>query len=838
MIRRAIFLLGLTFLSVSGCQSAIVPIGDFQIGAMSASLSVSVAASYRLQYVLMPNWTQVRATLTGPDGLSHALTSEATLDAAVGTRNARLVFTGLSPGDGYRLTLDYLSTSATNEVHVVSTRTVSDIHLSSGPNVLDADQIAPRAQPSLAPATYPEPLVTSLSPFGPPGRLGILRGVAADPNGRHFVLDDGAVRLVQQDSLGRSSVITLAGRSESLGTGMHDGTGKEAIFQFGGAPTGIVVSPEGVVYIADLGNHAIRALSLNDRLEATVRTIAGNGTPGYADGAGEVALFNSPRGLALDQDGSLIVADAINNVLRRITFDAQGKTTVSTIAGSIQSGYLNGPTATAQFKLPTSVAVDPQGRVFVGDSGNRRVRMISKDAQGQSIVSTIAGTGAAGQQDGTGMAASFGNIPVLHFGKDGNLYAIDSRVRRLNFNPDSTVTVTTIVGGGGLVGQDGPGLNVSLNTPAGLTWNPSGQLVVATKHTLLNVANAAATATVSKLFGDYRQTDNLSQDGPAVYDLSFTPNEVIVDKAGNLFFSTLDTFQIFKLDRSKPGLSLTLIAGDGTTGYQDGEGRTAKFGLPQNIVVTDDGSLYVPDMTNHCIRKLSPTADGKYVVTTFAGDPNEAAHTDGSLADTRFLSPMCMIETANGDFLVADKGNNTIRKISMSQSSPSSSTFAGYRLSSGGYIDGPILSSRFGSISGIAEDSKGNLYVSDTSNFCIRKISFDAQGSGTVSTFAGGVRGFQDGALTTARFNKPWQIVYSAANNCLYLTDDFRLRKIALDTPDSTAVQTLAGSDQGYADGYGKSALFGQLIGIALDSSGNILLSDQGNRVIRQVLTR
>ena len=153
-------------------------------------------------------------------------------------------------------------------------------------------------------------------------------------------------------------------------------------------PFGIAVAKDGAMYISDAGeSNRIRKITP----EGVVSTFAG-GNEGFADGVGSAASFNTPSGLAIDSNGNLYVADTANNRIRKITPAGE----VSTIAGDGTAGYLDGSAAQARFNGPIGVAVDSRGNVFVADTYNDRIRLISPDGN----VSTLAGAGTPGHTDG------------------------------------------------------------------------------------------------------------------------------------------------------------------------------------------------------------------------------------------------------------------------------------------------------------------------------------------------------------------------------------------------------------------------------------------------------
>jgi len=312
-------------------------------------------------------------------------------------------------------------------------------------------------------------------------------------------------------------------------------------------------------------------------------------------------------------------------------------------------------------------------------------------------------------------------------------------------------------------------------------------------------------------------------------------------------------------------VTVSTIAGTGAAGFADGVGEEAQFNFPSGIAFDAAGNLYVADGQNHRIRKVTPAG----VVSTIAGSTQGFA--DGAGSEAQFAVPRGGIAfDAAGNLYVADLGNHRIRKITpegmvstfaddlpgdpMGLYHPSGiaidvagnlyvtsdsrilkitpagevSIFAG-RTSDAGFTNGVGGSARFYFPDGIAIDAAGNLYVADTWNNRIRKVTPE----GVVSTVAGGAQGFVDGAAAEARFNRPEGIAIDAAGN-LYVADtnNNRIRKI---TPEGV-VSTIAGSTSGFADGAGTAARFSRPSRIAIDAAGNLYVTDQSNHRIRKIV--
>jgi sugar lactone lactonase YvrE len=293
-----------------------------------------------------------------------------------------------------------------------------------------------------------------------------------------------------------------------------------------------------------------------------------------------------------------------------------------------------------------------------------------------------------------------------------------------------------------------------------------------------------------------------------------------------LFASTLFAC---KKQEAPAALELTYtastLAGSGTAGFTDGPGGTAALNRPSAVALDNQGNVYVADRANHCIRKISAAG----VVSTLAGT-GVAGRTNGPGTTAQFDSPQGIAVNAQGTVYVADTNNGLIRIITQAGVVSTWAGAAGY-----GLQDGPVATARFLQPEGLALDQQGTLYIADTFNNRIRKIT----PQGIVSTVAGSgpapiyvTENFADGPSSTAKFYFPAGIAVDG-DGTLYIADgqNHRIRKI------STAgmVSTLAGSTSGAADGTGSTALFNYPIGITLDTKGTLYVSDFGNDCIRRI---
>lgn len=293
-----------------------------------------------------------------------------------------------------------------------------------------------------------------------------------------------------------------------------------------------------------------------------------------------------------------------------------------------------------------------------------------------------------------------------------------------------------------------------------------------------------------------------------------SPFDVIAASDGTVYVADYVYDRIRKIT---PAGDVTTFAG-GTGGYLDGSGTSARFSDPYGLGIDAAGNIYVADRGNNRIRKITPAG----VVTTLAG--STSGYTDATGTSAQFRTPLDVAVDSAGNAYVADSLNHSIRKIT-----PAGvvTTFAGS--GSAGYNDANGASAQFNGPRGVAVDASGNVYVSDTGNGRIRKITPTRD----VTTFAGsGFSGTTDGPGSSARFNYPEGLAVDAAGN-LYVADrqNHRIRKI---TPEGE-VSTFAGSTSGYTNGIGTAAQFNLPSGIAIDGTGVIYVADTSNQRIRKI---
>jgi len=316
-----------------------------------------------------------------------------------------------------------------------------------------------------------------------------------------------------------------------------------------------------------------------------VTTIAGNGHQGFKDANGKAAIFYSPEGLALDKSGNLYVSDTYNNRIRKIAPGGM----VTTFAGSGLQGSADGGSTFASFNVPIGLAMDATGDLYVADSGNHTIRMVTPSG----FVSTFAGSGNIGRNDGMGIFASFNGPYGIAIDAANNLYVTDAgnnEVRMIT----PTGYVSTLAGGVGGTYVNGPGTLARFDGILGIAIDKAGNLYVDDEGNLC-IREITPSGVVSTFAGN-GATGPLStlliEDGPAL------------DNSGNVYLTDMFNNQI---DEITTAGVFSIIAGSGKIGSADGLGKAASFSGPQSALADNAGNLYITDAGNNLIRKITLT---------------------------------------------------------------------------------------------------------------------------------------------------------------------------------------------------------------------------------------
>lgn len=293
---------------------------------------------------------------------------------------------------------------------------------------------------------------------------------------------------------------------------------------------------------------------------------------------------------------------------------------------------------------------------------------------------------------------------------------------------------------------------------------------------------------------------------------------------GLLFVTVVSCKKSEKIEAEKPTEThVSTIAGAGIANFLDGTRFNSAFNFPQKVITDASGNIYVADQKNHRIRKVSPEG----VVTTIAGNGNQG-NVDGQGTVAQFNQPIGITIDGNNNLYVTDAGNNSVRKIT---ASGVVSTLAGG--SGGGFADGTGSDAKFSYPFGITIDASNNLLVADIGNNRIRKVT----PAGVVTTFAGnGQTSLVNGPLANATMYNVSSIAIDPKSGNIYLSQDCFIRKITPDGQVTVlAGNTDMVRGPGYVDGPGLAAKFYLIYQITVDKNGNIFAADYNNHVIRKI---
>jgi sugar lactone lactonase YvrE len=448
--------------------------------------------------------------------------------------------------------------------------------------------------------------------------------------------------------------------------------------------------------------------------------------------------------------------------------------------------------------------------------------LLSASAAAQSYTfKTIAGLPPQpGSEDGIGSDVRFNFPGYTVVDGSGNVYVSDTynnTIRKIT----SAGVATTFAGRSGESGSaDGPATTARFSRPYGLAFDASGNLFVADYGNNL-IRKITPAGVVSTIAGSPGVAG--SSDGTGTTARFNGPQGLAADAAGNVYVTDRLNHTVRKI--STAGVVSTIAGLAGFPGSTNAVGTNARFRLPAGIAIDSAENLYVTDSGSAIIRKI--TAAG--VVTTVAGGANLFGSTNAVGTAARFSNPQGITLDRDGNLYVADAGNNNVRKIAPNGTVTG---LAGGN-STRGAIDGTGTSARFFFPIGISIDNAGNLYVADTNNHAIRKVST----AGVTSTLAGplGNTWFTDGNGSAARFYFPRGIVADSKGN-VFVADEVNatIRRI---TPNGD-VTTFAGSATGAlnnTDGTGNAARFISPRGLTVDSADNLYVADFATDTIRKI---
>ena len=578
--------------------------------------------------------------------------------------------------------------------------------------------------------------------------------------------------------------------SAVAGTGSpgYDGDNVAAVNAMIYAPRALVLDATGNnLYFADQLNQRIRKVNL---ATGVITTVAGNGVKGFDgdDVPATNAALNGPKGLTIDTSGNLYIADTSNSRIRKV---AVSSGIITTIAGPGSPGNLGDGSAATNATLfaPVSVAIDSSGNLYIADSDSR----VRKITAATGIISTVAGTGVRGFGGENVLAvAAMLDVPTgVALDQAGNLYIADQNNQRIRKVVTVTGIITTVVGIGttSFNGDNIAATSATLNSPLSVAVDSSGNVYFADtgNHRVRKVT--AATGFITTVAGSGVQGYN-GDNIVATSAMLNNPYGVAVDSTGNVFFADSGNNRIRKVTAGS-GI-ITTVVGNGIATYNGDNisAINATVNNPIGVAVDSMGDLYIADSRNNRIRKVT-VATG--VITTVAGNGESGFYVDNLLATNAVLrNPVSVALDSSKNLYIVDQGNSRIRKIESSTGVLKTVVGSGLPAFNGDADNIPALSAKLNIPTAVAVDSKGNLYISesfvlfnvlqqDTGNHRIRKVNADTQ---IITKLIGGIGppGYNgDGTASNTTLAFPSGIALDSADN-LYIADsgNHRIRKLSV----------------------------------------------------------
>ncbi len=653
------------------------------------------------------------------------------------------------------------------------------------------------------------PALSNQVSIGPP------QSVATDSAGNLYFASLNSVYQVNA----QTSFLTLVAGNSRAG---YSGDGGPAISAQLSSPVGLAIDASGNVYIADSGNNRVRKVLTN----GIIVTVAGTGVSGYSGDNGPAvnAQLAGAQGVVLDSSGNLFVADSGNNRVRKVTPTG----IISTVAGNGSAVFAgDGGQAVAGQLSASSIAIDALGNLFVGDPVNYRVREISAGG----VITTIAGSGSAGYNGdgGAGQGAQISAVHGVAVDQEGNVYIADSGNSCIREISSGAGIISTVAGIGKnqFFGDNGTATSAALAFPLAVVLDSSNNIFIADTGNNRVRAVIASSGNIQTVAGNGVLSYS-GDGGPAVSAQLSSPFGVALDTSGNLYIADTSSNVIRKVTANG---TINTVAGNGTAGYTGDNGPVsgAEMSHPQGVAVDSSGNIYIADTGNYVVREVLVGTLEFQTMITAAGSGSSVFSGDGAPATSAGLSAAAIAVDKAGDIFVADPANFRVREV---LANGNIVTYAGTGTQGFSGDNGLATSAQLSAVSGLALDSSGDLYIADTGNHCIRKVS----AAGTITTVAGnGKAGFSgdNGPAISAQLNAPAGVAVDVSGN-LFISDTLnnRVRKVSV----SGTITTIAGNGSTGLTGDGGVAPGASLSGpaaLAMSKAGNIYVADTGNNAIR-----
>jgi sugar lactone lactonase YvrE len=603
------------------------------------------------------------------------------------------------------------------------------------------------------------------------------------------------------------------------------GDGGSAMLASLNNPNGVAVDSAGNVYIADYNNNRVRKVTAST---GVISNFAGSGAAGFSGdgGSATAAQLNNPIAVAVDSSGNVYISDWSNQRIRKVSISG----TITTVAGSNTAGYAGdgGQATSAQINRPVGLALDSLGNLYFSDYYNNRIRMVTPTG----TISTVVGNG-SGSYSGDGGAATasaINNPQEIAIDSANNLYIADWSNHRIRKVTASTQIITTVAGNGtqGYSGDGGAATSAQLNNPIGVAVDGSGNLYVMDygNNVIRKVTGGTITSITTR--GNIGYTDlNHGDGGPALYaGFNNNTNGAAMDAAGNTYIADSNNHRIRMIS---PSGVITTVAGNGNAGFSGdgGPATSARLYSPNDVVVDAAGNLYIADYNNNRIRKVDTSGN----IWTICGSSAGFSGDGGPAVNAQLNNPLGLaLDPVTNNLYVSDGGNARIRQIQTSTGLIFTVAGSGY----GGYAgDGGLSSSAVLNVpTGLCFVPPNNLYIADANNHRVRLAVIGGNISTVAGNGSGGFSG--DGAAaTSAQLYNPWGVRVDGVGN-VYISDynNNRIRMVnnsgVISTMAGNGTAGLSGNG-----GLAINASLNKPRGLVLDSNGGLRVVDSSNNVVR-----
>ena len=646
-------------------------------------------------------------------------------------------------------------------------------------------------------------------------------GVTVDSAGNYYIAVYNGERIYKVDTTGNLTVVAGSGAFGYSGDGITGGAGNADLYH----PYGQAVDSSGNVYIADFANCVVRKVDTT----GTITTIAGDNVCGYTgDGAkATLAELYGPAGVAIDGLGNLYIAEYYNCTVRKVILATN---IISTYAGNHTCGYSGdgGNAGSAELSNPSGVATDTAGNLYIADTTNYVVRQVTKAT---NKINTIAGNHTAGFTGDGGPATSAEMNQVFNLAVNGAGTIVtfadfyNQRVRQ--FTVGANINTVAGTGTAGFTGDGGAATSADLYYPEGVAVTSAGAIYIgdSSNYRVRKVTSGTINTVAGN--GSASVETQLNPESPQAAVLQY-PYGIATDATGNIFVAESHNYEIRELVHSSN--LLTDFAGDGTYGYTGDGGKATSAELSYDYGVAKDsaGNVYIADAYNQIIRVVNSAG----TISTFAGTPQRGGFAgDGGPATSALLNyPDGVSVDSKNNVYISDTNNYVVRKVTAG----TITTIAGIGGLSGYTGEGgPATSAKLSSPEAVAIDPAGNVFIADYNNCRIREIT---AATGIISTVAGnGTCSWVGNGIANQNPIYLPQGVAVDANDNLFIGDG--LSRVLWVSPTGY-MTAIAGTGTGGYNGDGgpaTSALLNVATGVALDPSGNILVSDYNNFRVRSI---